>query len=366
MKFERKNWGALIVAILAVATFSMINNSSVFFDFFKKIIGYFSVFIMGAVIAFFLNPLLDFLEKKLKLSRRKSIVIIYFGLLLSIVIFILLVVPKLVKNISDLIQVFPNYLIRFEGFANKYIDKYIDKIPYLDSNVVKEQLDKINDTALTITQKALKIIAENIVSVTFSIVEFAMAFIMSIFFLSQKEYFRNLASEVTDVYFSNENAKKIKFYGGKLNEVFLSYLHGKTLDSVIIGLIAFVGLLFFKVPYAVFLWLFITFTNFIPYFGPFLGMLLSGIIMAFAFPKRVFFVVLYLIGVQQFDAWFLEPRILGNKLNLKMFWSIAAITIGGSIAGPLGIVLAAPVAGLVKEMYNLKREKMGLKVEENN
>ncbi len=364
MKFEKRNWGTLIVAILAVATFSMINNGSVFFDFFKKIIGYFSVFIIGAVIAFFLNPLLDFLEKKLKLSRKTSIIVIYLGLLMGIVIFILLVVPKLAKNISDLIQAFPSYVVRFEDFANKYIDKYIDKIPYLDSNLIKDQLDKINEAALSITQKALKVVAENIVSVTFSIVEFAMAFIMSIFFLSQKEYFKNLASEVTDVYFSKENAQKIKFYGNKLNDVFLSYLHGKTLDSMIIGLIAFIGLLFFKVPYAVFLWLFITFTNFIPYFGPFLGMLLSGIITAFAFPKKILFVVLYLLGVQQFDAWFLEPRILGNKLNLKMFWSIAAITIGGSIAGPLGIVLAAPVAGLVKELYNLKKEKMGLGVEE--
>lgn len=357
MKIEKKNWNIFIIAILVVLAFSMINNSDTFFAFFEKVIGYFSVFIIGGIIAFFLNPLLDFLEKKIKLSRGKSIFLIYIGLILLLIIFILLIVPKLITNITDLINNFPSYITKFEAFADKFIDKYFSKVPYLDSAPVKEQLDKINEYSLTFAQRALKVIAENLVSVTFSVVEFAMGFIMSIFFLGQKEYFSKLIIEVTRVFLPKEKADKIIFLGDKLNDVFLSYLHGKTVDSLIIGLIAFAGLLIFKVPYAIFLWLFITFTNFIPYIGPFLGMLLSSIISLFVFPKKAVFVFLYLLGLQQFDAWFLEPRILGDKLNLKMFWSIAAITLGGSIAGPVGIVVAAPFAGLIKELYLLKKGK---------
>lgn len=355
-RLNKKSINILMLSFVAILFFSFINNPQSVVEMFNKIIGVFSVFIIGGVIAFFLNPVLELLEGKFKMKRKSSISFLYLALVFSIVLFVFFVVPKLAKNISDLVNVLPKYIQRFGEFINKYVDKFMKDFSYLDEEMVKTQLDKINRHSLAIAQSALKLFGENIVFWTFSIFEFIVAFIFSIFFLGQKEYFRDFFKELSSEFLSEEKNKKMFFWLDRINGNLLGYLNGKTLDCFIIGLIAFVFLMFMKIPYSVFLWLFITITNFIPYFGPFMGMCLATVITLFTFPHRAFFVFLFLLALQQFDAWFLEPRILGNKLKLKMFWTVAAVTLGGKIAGVIGIILAAPVAGFIKEAYELRKK----------
>jgi predicted PurR-regulated permease PerM len=90
-------------------------------------------------------------------------------------------------------------------------------------------------------------------------------------------------------------------------------------------------------------------------------MCLAVIITLFSFPQNALVVFGFLLALQQFDAWFLEPRILGDKLKLKMFWTVAAVTIGGKLAGVLGIILSAPIAGLIKECYEIYKDNKKLK-----
>jgi predicted PurR-regulated permease PerM len=361
LKLNKKNINILILSFLVVLFFSFVNNSQSVVELFDKILGIFSVFIIGGVIAFFLNPILNFFEKKLKLGRKTSIGILYMILLLITIIFILVIIPKFAKNVSDLINILPKYIQSLEAKADIYLDKYKNIIPPFDEELVKNQLDKINNQILKLGQSTLKVVGENIIAWTFSFFEIIAAFIFSIFFLGQKEYFSEFSEEIVTVFFGEEKNKKLSFWIDKVKKNFLEYLHGKTLDCFIIGALAFIFLSFMKIPYSVFLWLFITITNFIPYFGPFLGMCLAVIITLFSFPQNALVVFGFLLALQQFDAWFLEPRILGDKLKLKMFWTVAAVTIGGKLAGVLGIILSAPIAGLIKECYEIYKDNKKLK-----
>lgn len=360
LKLNKKNINILLLSFAVVLFFSFVNNPQSVVELFNKAVGIFSVFIIGGVIAFFLNPLLDLLEKKMKLGRKTSIVILYLILLLLIIVFILLIVPKLAKNVSDLINVLPKYIQSFEAKANEYLIKYKHVIPRFDEELVRNQIDKINNQILKLGQSALRVAGENIIAWTFSFFEIIAAFIFSIFFLGQKEYFSEFSEELTTVFLGEEKNKKLSFWLDKVKKNFLEYLHGKTLDCFIIGALAFVFLSIMQIPYSVFLWLFITITNFIPYFGPFLGMCLAVIITLFSFPHKALIVFLFLLALQQFDAWFLEPRILGDRLKLRMFWTVAAVTIGGKLAGVLGIILSAPIAGLIKECYVIYKNNKNL------
>lgn len=357
MKIEQKYINAMVISLITVIVYSLINNSTQVADFVFGIFKPFRVFLIGALIAFLLNPVLNFFEKKLKLRRKQAIITIYLGLILLLVIFIAFVVPKLFRNISDLINNFPVFLEKIEYFMEKTAQNINNRWPVFNLKLDKEQMAAVGTYFTSLGQEFIKLLGQSILTFTFGALEFFVSFILSMFFLSEKEYFRQLAVEVIKVNFSKDKGNKILFVGNKLYEVFLGYFHGKTLESLIIGTIAFIGLLYFKVPYAVLLWVFITLTNFIPYFGPFLGIVLTAFISLFVFPQKVLAIVTFLFLLQQFDAWFLEPKIIGNKIDLKMFWGIAAITLGGSIAGPIGIILSAPLASFIKSMYKIKKEE---------
>ena len=87
-------------------------------------------------------------------------------------------------------------------------------------------------------------------------------------------------------------------------------------------------------------------------------MITTVIITAFVFPHKIIYIVIFLVVLQQIDSWYFEPKIIGNKLNLKMFWGIAAVTVGGTIAGPIGIVVSAPLASFIKTMYQIKKNEV--------
>ena len=110
------------------------------------------------------------------------------------------------------------------------------------------------------------------------------------------------------MYFTEKNTVKIYFFGEKLNEVFLGWLHGKTIDSLIIGFVGFIILSLLKVPYAVFLGVAIYITNYVPYLGPMVGIIISAIVAFFTVQDKVLWVILFLFILQQFDAWYLEAR----------------------------------------------------------
>ncbi len=357
MKIEQKYINAMGISLITVIVYSLINNSSQVVDFIFGIFKPFRVFLIGAIIAFLLNPLLNFFEKKLKLKRKIAILTIYLGLIFLLIIFIAFIVPKLFRNISDLVKNFPFFLEKTEYFMEKTAQNINSRWPIFNLTLDKEQMEAIGIYFSNLGQELLKVLGQSLITFTYGALEFVVSFIMSMFFLSEKEYFRKLSVEVIKVNLTKEKGNKVLFVGNKLYEVFLGYFHGKTVESIIIGTIAFVGLLYFKVPYAVLLWVFITLTNFIPYFGPFLGIVVTAFIALFAFPQKVLAIVIFLFILQQFDAWFLEPKIIGDKIDLKMFWGIAAITLGGSIAGPIGIILSAPLASFIKSMYKIKKDE---------
>lgn len=364
MKIEKKYINAMGISLITVIIYSLLNNKAQVIGFFDDIFKHFTVFIIGIVIAFLLNPVLLVLEKRLKLTRKKALFFIYFGLILILILCIAFVIPKLVINITDFVQNFPETLKSAQIYLEKLAIILNTKFPFLNLSFDNENLELLSNYLKTIGQDLLKVLGANLLSFTFGLIQFCIGFVMSIFFLGEKEYFRNLIVEVIRVNLPKEKAEKINFFGQKLYEIFMGYLQGKTLESILIGFIAFLGLLYFKVPYAVLLWVFITCTNFIPYFGPFVGMLVTVTVAAFTFPQKIIPIAVFLLVLQQIDSWIFEPRIIGNRINLKVFWGLAAITVGGSIAGPIGIVVAAPLASFIKTMYEMKKEKIQ-KIEEN-
>ncbi len=343
----------LFTGIILILIYTRLNNSGAITLTLGNFFSFFSVFIYGGIIAFLLNPILKFLEKNKRIKRKSSILILYFSLFLLLGLFFSFIIPRLTRNISDLIENYPKYISVFENS----VDKYKHLLPFLkDINILNELL-LLQQKTLIFLQQEFSFLVGQFLGVTAKIISLIFSLIFSIFFLGNKEYFHRLAKEVLDAFLSKKLSSEIKSLSKRIERVFLGYLSGKTLDSLIIGGIAMIGLTVLHIPYVILLGIFITIFNFVPYVGPFIGIVLGATIALFTVPGNTVVVLIFLALLQQFDAWVLEPKILGSSLNLSMFWTIAAVTLGGSVFGALGIIIAIPGFSLIKELYLLKIEK---------
>lgn len=347
-----KKYKPFIFITFGILLFTLLNNDGAISDFLSKFFNFVAIFVYGMVISVFLNPLLDYLEHRLKLKRITNIIIIYSGLLLIVSLLLFWGVPSFINNIRTLTNEIPNYIVKFDTT----LSDLAVKITYFEKVNFTKELTNLGQMAMNNIENILISFAGSIVKIMELITGFLIALILSGFFLAKKEYFMRLAKEIVSIYFSEKNTVKIYFIQEKLNEVFLGWLHGKTIDSLIIGAIAFVGLLIMGIPYAVFLAVAVTFTNYVPYIGPLVGIVISGMVAFFTVPDKTIIVIIFLFIVQQFDAWYLEARCFKTTLKLDLFWGIAAVLFGGSIGGPIWIILMIPTFALIRDLYLMKKD----------
>ena len=136
---------------------------------------------------------------------------------------------------------------------------------------------------------------------------------------------------------------------------------GKAIDSLIIGILAFIGLTFMQAPFPLILSLILGVTNMIPYFGPFIGAIPAICITLLIDPVLAIWVGIFILILQQFDGNFLGPKILSNSLDLSPLWIILAVLVGGGVMGPLGMFIGVPIFATIKtfggEYINRSYEK---------
>ena len=115
------------------------------------------------------------------------------------------------------------------------------------------------------------------------------------------------------------------------------------MDSIIIGLICFIGTSLLGTPFCVLISVIIGVTNIIPFFGPFLGAVPSLLLILFVNPLQAFYFLIFVIILQQVDGNIIGPKILGSSTGLSSFWVIFAITLFGGIWGIFGMIVGVPI-----------------------
>ncbi|MDY3774036.1 MAG: AI-2E family transporter, partial [Eubacterium sp.] len=140
------------------------------------------------------------------------------------------------------------------------------------------------------------------------------------------------------------------------NHIFNGFLYGKSVDSLIIGILSLIAMSIMGLPYALLLSVIVGVTNMIPYFGPFMGAIPGVIIYLVIEPKYVIIYVIMILVLQQFDGLYLGPKILGDLTGIKPLWVIFGITVGGAYFGVLGMFLGVPVVAVIMHIINVIME----------
>lgn len=359
--FTRSVLSGLTIAFCSILFYVLLIN---FKSVRAQLAVYFNIllpFVIGIVLAFLLARPINFFERKLfsrfRARRALSILTVYLLLFIVIVGIIAIIFPQIVSSFNMLWGLFDK--------AEEQLPVYVAKF-HLDADLVQKVFGSWEDI-LTKAMKAVQSSVPQILSVGYSIssgfINTLMAVFASIYMLASKEKLVFQAKKVIYAIFPQKRAKFIVTLASQSNHVFSDFITGKLIDSAIIGVICFIGMLVIHRPYAVLISVIVGVTNIIPFFGPFIGAIPSAFVLLFVDPVKCLLFLVFILALQQFDGNYLGPRILGDSTGLSPLWVLFAITVGGGLFGFLGMLFGVPTFAVI---YNLIGQLINSRLKNKN
>lgn len=320
--------------------------------------------IWGLVIAFLMNPIMVRLEnlfankiaknpvrkKTLRFASVTISAIVFLGIVSGI---ISVIVPEFIKSFNEIINNFSGFVTNTQRWINKFLRNY----PQIESFIS----DKLVEFGTDLTK--LQPMLENILSGAWGFVtivkNFVLGFIVSVYLLFSKETLIAQTKKILFALFKKPFCEKVLRLSSQANSVFSSFLSGQIIDSFIVGILCFIGLTIIDMPYNVLISVIVGVTNVIPFFGPFIGAVPSGLLILLVEPRKIIWFLLFIFILQQFDGNILCPKILGGSTGLPAFWVMISLFVGGGLFGFAGMILAVPTFALI---YSLTRESVESKL----
>lgn len=384
MKHLRKN-RYVLVGLTLFLTFVACTLFKIFLDNFnvlgviRTIVRLMMPFMIGFALAYLLNPVMKFFErnlferafrnsrlkKKRKLVRGLSVLTTVVVALAAFTVVLLLLIPQLAYSLMGILNNLPEYM---KNLGN-YVEGLVAGNQEL-ANFVDTQMTTINDTiqdfiatAMPSITKLLGNVTVGVIGVVNALKDSILGIIISVYVLYAKEQFIAQAKKVIVALTPDSFSKPFIFLVRETHGVFGGFISGKIIDSLIIGVLCFIGTSILGMPYAVLVSVIVGVFNVIPFFGPFIGAIPSALLILMVDPLKCLWFVIFIIVLQQFDGNILGPYILGGTTGLSAFWVIFAILTFGGLFGFIGMFVGVPVFAviytLISRGINKKLEKKG-------
>lgn len=362
---------AFIVICFSIVFANIISKLDAFTEKMSQIMAVFQPFIIGFIIAYLINFILKFYEDRVfkkfikgskKSLRGVAVILSYLTASLIFYVFIQFVVPQLVESITGLVNDIPRYLYDMKVILEQTLNETDISPEYM--TLINDKLTEITNWVLQLVTNLLPIIGGIVMAFASSVWNIILGIIISVYLLVDKEKFFALGKKVVVALFNDKHANIILNLANRTNLTFGKFIGGKIIDSAIIGVLTFIILTIFKMPYSLLISVIIGITNIIPFFGPFIGAIPSAIIILFISPiKAVWFGVIILV-IQQIDGNIIGPKILGDSIGISAFWILFAILVAGKLFGLVGMIIGVPMFALiysiVKDVIEIRLSKKGL------
>ena len=301
-------------------------------------LGLFTTFFIGLILAYIINPLVDFIGRKTKLKRGLCVLITYVIIVAAIALILYgmmaLVLGKLViGNIPDLVDTLVDTV---RSYVHS-IQKWAESLPgNTASDIIQKIVHKITDWVSDLFSGS-------------SVISTATGFAGGIKGSREKGgFYRHFKGECSPV----NAVKRKETLNGTLNEIHViltSFIKGIAIDAMIVAILTSIGLTVVGVEFAVFLGLFAGLCNVIQYFGPFIGMIPAFFVALLTMDlTHAIIAVAVMFVIQQFDANLIYPKVVGGSTGLHPLLVLLAVTVGGGIGGLIGMIIGVPVASILK------------------
>ncbi len=349
--------------ILLIITFTVVliwavYNHNMLFGYIGQLYSLVSPFVIGLCMAYVVNVIMRPIERmwmKL-LSRcrgnwveklRRPICLLLSILLIIGIIFavVFLIMPELSKSVSSLISMIPTYVNEVEGWWDKLSDsltKYGLELPQLDFNPDK-LVDFLKDGGTAVINTTLSATT----SIVAAVINIVLALAFSIYVLAQKETLKRQSKKVLSKLMKPESMQKLLDMLDLVNRTFTNFITGQLTEAVIIGVLCFIGMSIFGMPYAPAISVLVGFTALIPVFGAFIGTAIGAFLILLIEPIQALWFVVFIIVLQQFEGNLIYPKVVGKSVGLPGIWVLVAVTIGGNAMGVVGMLISVPLCSVL-------------------
>jgi len=356
-------WGvtALLTVCGILVIYDTFFSAGTLIVFGKKLLSVSLPILYGVFIAFLLAPLVNKLEKNVlkplfrrylqaevfgnKGIRALSVLITMLIAGLSVYLFFHILIPQLVESVKVLVSNAEDYY----AVVNAWITHLLENNPDLERwtlDLLDGYFGDLKSWGTRIMPQAQQILAA-VTDGIWSVLTFAMDMIVgvifSVYMLFTKEKFLASARRAVHALFKEDRTALILKCAERMNIIFGGFIRGKLLDSLIIGIICYMGTSMLNMPYAPLVSLIVGVTNVIPFFGPFLGAIPCALLILIVSPIKCLYFIIFVFLLQQFDGNILGPKILGDSTGISSFWVIVAILLGGGFFGVPGMFFGVPV-----------------------
>ena len=354
-----------ITLCAAVRFYLALNNIPTIKAVFSNGVSIISPFIYAFAIAFILNrPMMWFERTLFKDKKKKRIlsVALTFTIAISLIsVLMVLVLPQIGLSIAYLVEAMPGFIQSVSQTAMEVMEQI-----HLNSRLsrqVQEMWNNIGTGIMNFTVSVLPGVVNVSIGIGNAVIKSIMSTIIAIYMLASKDRLKFQIKKFFYAYFSKNFAEETFELGRISNTIFSDFIIGKMIDSTIIGIIAFIGMLFIYPDYAVLIAIIIGVTNIIPFFGPFIGAIPSIFILLILSPFASFVFLIFIIVLQQVDGNIIGPKVLGSSLGLSPLWILVGIIVGNGAMGFLGMIIGVPTFAVI---YNLVSRNTKEKLEEKD
>jgi len=339
-------------------------------------------FIYGAVIAYLLTPVCNFiegnilvlLEGKMKNPQKAKSIAGAAGIAVSmilglLVVYLLLamVLPQVFTSIGNIVTAFPGMVSKWSDWIqkslqdNKTVWNYVNQF----TNTIYTNVETWLETKLLPNmQTIVSGVSAGLWSAIVVMKNLLIGLIAAIYMMGNRRQFAAQAKKLIYSFFKVSHANAILDECRLIDRMFGGFISGKIIDSLIIGCLCFFFMSILKLPYSMLISVVVGVTNIIPFFGPYIGAIPSAILVLTVNPMQCLYFLILILLLQQFDGNFLGPKILGNSTGLSSFWVLFSILVFGGLMGFVGMIIGVPTFAIIYDLvkkssnYLLRQKKL--------
>lgn len=364
----------LLITCSTVLFYVLIQNFGIIWTGIKAVISAIAPLIIGCSIAFVVNLPMSFTERKLfpekavakhkflrKIKRPVSLLIGWIFILAIFTVLLMLIIPELSKTIMNFAQLLPYYMDSFGHNVTKWLDTF-----HLDIKSLRNfDWESLSTKLVEYLQSAGTLLVGKTVGITTgvftSVLNILLGFVFSCYILLSKE---KLSVQLKKLYTS---MVKHKTYDNTLvilslaNETFSKFLVGQCTEALILGVLCYIGMSIFRMPYALMISSLIAITALVPIFGALIGTAIGAFMILLINPVKALWFIVFIIVLQQLESNLIYPKVVGKSVGLDGIWVLFAVTVGGRFFGALGLLISVPIFSII---YCLIRAYIHTKLEE--
>ena len=340
----------------------------------------------GLCFAFIVNLPMSFFEKRVffrlrekrpGLTRAICIVISYLIVLGIICLVLALIMPKVVDSVVKLVSNLGGYIKTISDKAEELSENISisEELEQIVGKVLDNLMQKANSFAVTFLQKLPKFTI-NAVKLVYSIL---VTLVISIHALAKKEKLGAFAKRNLNAMLPEETAKSILHYTDYANTTFRKYITGQLTSCLIIGVLLYIGMRVFSMPYPELISVFICVAALVPIIGPWASTIPSALIIFMTRqdnPWLALWFIIMVVAIQLIDDNLVYPRIVGDAVGIPAILVISSVILAGGLFGIGGLLVAVPTAAVIYRIWSdalkkraeekeKERKKKGLEALEN-